>query len=67
MIGDIALSDGKPQRHAHLVVGRRDGSAHGGHLLRAIVRPPCVIITMENPKHFQKETDPGAGIALIRL
>lgn len=25
LIGDIALKDGKPQVHAHLVVGRKDG------------------------------------------
>lgn len=32
MIGDIGLQDGEPQVHAHLVVGRSDGTAHGGHL-----------------------------------
>ncbi|HEX4156272.1 MAG TPA: PPC domain-containing DNA-binding protein [Acidobacteriaceae bacterium] len=33
--GDEAVKDGEPQVHAHVVVGRRDGTAHGGHLLRS--------------------------------
>lgn len=67
LIGDIALKDGEPEIHAHLVVGRRDGTAHGGHLLRATVRPTCEIVITESPQHLQKEIDPDAGIALIRL
>lgn len=67
LIGDIALKDDKPQIHAHLVIGRKDGTAHGGHLLSAKVRPTCEIIITESPKHLQKEIDPESGIALIRL
>jgi uncharacterized protein len=37
LVGDVALQDGKPKVHAHLIVGRRDGTAHGGHLLEARV------------------------------
>ncbi|MBS1803473.1 MAG: DNA-binding protein [Acidobacteria bacterium] len=67
LIGDIALKDNEPQVHAHLVVGRKDGSAHGGHLLSATVRPTCEIVLTESPKYLQKEIDPESGIALIRL
>jgi uncharacterized protein len=67
LIGDIALKDNKPQIHAHLVIGRQDGTAHGGHLLSATVRPTCEIVITENPQHLQKEFDPDSGIALIRL
>jgi predicted DNA-binding protein with PD1-like motif len=67
LIGDISLKDGKPQVHAHLVIGRQDGTAHGGHLLSATVRPTCEIVITESPKHLQKEIDPESGIALIRL
>ncbi|MGA9461418.1 MAG: PPC domain-containing DNA-binding protein [Terracidiphilus sp.] len=67
LIGDIALKDGDPQVHAHLVIGRMDGTAHGGHLLSATVRPTCEIVITESPKHLQKEIDPESGIALIRL
>jgi len=65
LIGDVAMKDGKPQVHAHLVVGRKDGTAHGGHLLRATVRPTCEIILTENPDHLRKVIDPESGIAVI--
>src|ERR1700685_3259212 len=39
LIGDIALKDSRPVVHAHLIVGKRDGTAHGGHLIEAYVRP----------------------------
>jgi hypothetical protein len=67
LIGDIALKDGQPQIHAHLAIGRKDGTAHGGHLLSATVRPTCEIVITESLKHLQKEIDPESGIALIRL
>lgn len=67
LIGDVALKDGKPQVHAHLIVGRSSGAAFGGHLIRAIVRPTCELILTENPEHLQKQIDPESGIALIRF
>jgi len=67
LIGDIALNDGKPQVHAHLSVGRRDGTAHGGHLLKAHVRPTCELILTESPEHLQKRFDPESGLALIKV
>jgi uncharacterized protein len=67
LIGDIALKDSEPQVHAHVVIGHRDGTAHGGHLQRAIVRPTCEVILTESPEHLQKQPDPASGLALIRF
>lgn len=67
LIGDIALKDGEPQVHAHVVVGRRDGTAHGGHLQKAVVRPTCEVILTESPRHLAKQHDPESGLALIRF
>ena len=67
MIGDVALKDGVPQVHAHAVVGKRDGTAHGGHLLQAHVRPTCELVLTESPTHLTKEFDAAAGIPLIKL
>ncbi len=40
LIGDIGVEDeDQPAVHVHVVLGRRDGSADAGHLLRARVRP----------------------------
>jgi len=67
LVGDIALKDGKPQVHAHLVIGKSDGTAHGGHLLEAHVRPTCEVILTESPQHLQKQIDSETGLALIRF
>jgi uncharacterized protein len=67
LIGDVALKDVEPQVHAHAVVGKRDGTAHGGHLLQAHVRPTCELVLTESPAHLRKEFDPAAGIPLIKL
>jgi len=67
LIGDVAMDQGKPKIHAHLVFGKRDGSAHGGHLIRAHVRPTLEVILTESSKQLQRQFDPESGIALIRL
>jgi hypothetical protein len=67
LIGDVALKDGKPAVHAHLVVGRSDGTTRGGHLIEAHVRPTLEVILVESPAHLCKEFDPESGLALIRL
>ena len=66
LIGDVALRDGKPVVHAHAVIGKKDGTAHGGHLLEAHIRPTCEVILTESPIHLQKQIDPESGLALIR-
>ena len=66
LIGDVALKDGKPAVHAHVVIGKKDGTAHGGHLIKALVRPTCEVILTESPAHLQKQIDPESGIALIK-
>jgi predicted DNA-binding protein with PD1-like motif len=67
LIGDVALKDADPVVHAHVVIGRRDGTAHGGHLLRALVRPTCEVVLTASPVHLQKALDPASGLFLIRL
>lgn len=65
LAGDVALQDGQPVVHAHIVVGRSDGSAMGGHLLHAHVRPTLELILEEVPAHLRKRHDPESGLALI--
>lgn len=67
LAGNIALTTAGPKVHAHLVVGRSDGSAHGGHLLEAHVRPTLEVIVTETPAHLHRRSDPDTGLALIRL
>ena len=68
LIGDIAVKeDGTPQVHAHVVVGRSDGTTRGGHLLEAHVWPTLEAVVVESPAHLRKKTDPETGLALISL
>ena len=67
LAGDVASKDGKPSVHAHLAVAKSDGTAHGGHLQHAIVRPTLELILTESPVHLHKTLDPKSGLALIDL
>lgn len=67
LAGDIALADGEPKVHAHVVIGKRDGTAHGGHLLRGRVWPTLEVVLVESPAELRKSHDPETGLALIDL
>jgi predicted DNA-binding protein with PD1-like motif len=67
LVGNIAHGDDGPKLHAHVVVGKRDGSAHGGHLIEARVRPTLEIVLVETPAHLRRRSDPATGLALINL
>ncbi len=68
LIGDITREEsGGPQVHPHAVLSRRDGTALGGHLLEARVRPTLEVIVTESPAHLCRRRDPDTGLALITL
>jgi predicted DNA-binding protein with PD1-like motif len=67
LVGDIGLSGEEPALHAHIVVGKSDGTAHGGHLLEAHVRPTLEVILTESPSFLHREKDPETGLFLIRI
>jgi predicted DNA-binding protein with PD1-like motif len=65
-IGDFSLTqEGEPQLHAHVVVGRSDGTTRGGHLLEARVRPTFEAIVSESPTYLCRSFDPSSGLSLI--
>ena len=63
--GDITIENGQSKVHAHVVLGKADGTAHGGHLLEGHVRPTLEIVITETPRHLFRRLDPGSGLALI--
>ena len=68
LVGDIARApDGGPAVHAHGVLGLRDGSTRGGHLLHAKIRPTLEVVLRESPGRLQKTYRPEFGLALIDL
>jgi len=58
---------GPPQVHAHVVVGKRYGSAHRGHLLDARVPPTLGVMLTESPSHLQRALDRETGLAPIDI
>lgn len=62
--GDDA-TDG-PLLHVHCVVGLRDASARGGHLVEGIVRPTMELIIEESPTHLQRGHDRASGLVLLQ-
>jgi len=70
LVGNIARSpkDGdKPKLHAHVVIGKSDGTAHGGHLLNAKVRPTLEVVLIDSPRHMERYSDPQTGLALLKV
>ncbi len=67
LVGDITLDGQTPKIHAHAVVGRRDGTTRGGHVLEAHVRPTLEVMLVESPSYLRRATDETTGLALISL
>jgi len=63
--GDITIERGQSKVHAHVVLGKADGTAHGGHLVEGHVRPTLEIVITETPRHLHRRLDPNSGLALI--
>lgn len=64
LAGDIAWEGDKPVIHIHAVLGKRDGSTTGGHLVEAIVRPTLEVLVTEAGA-LERRFDPESGLALI--
>jgi uncharacterized protein len=65
MIGEIALYQGKPVVHSHMVVATSDGSTRAGHVLAAFVSPTLEVMITVDPIAMQKRLDPENGLTLI--
>jgi predicted DNA-binding protein with PD1-like motif len=65
LLGDVTLEHGQPKVHAHVVIGKSDATAHGGHLVEGLVRPTLEVMLTETPAHLRRRFDPDSGLALI--
>lgn len=66
LVGNVTLSpEDAPRIHAHVVVGRSDGTAWGGHLLEGRARPTLEVVVTETPAHLRRVADENTGLALI--
>lgn len=65
MVGDFALYQGRPALHTHMVVGHRDGTTEGGHVIEAIVSPTLEVFVTVDPVSLHKKYDPASDLTLI--
>jgi predicted DNA-binding protein with PD1-like motif len=65
LLGDVAHDGSNRVVHTHCIVGLRDGSTRGGHLLEARVWPTLEVIVTEWPAFLRKRFDPAIGLARI--
>jgi predicted DNA-binding protein with PD1-like motif len=63
--GSLATAGEEIKVHAHVSLGRRDGSAIGGHLLRATVFPTLEVFITDIGARLTREKDPATGLMLL--
>ncbi|GIV98087.1 MAG: hypothetical protein KatS3mg057_2744 [Herpetosiphonaceae bacterium] len=68
LLGNIATKGQDAiNAHAHIVVGKADGTALGGHILEARVWPTLELVLEETPAYLRRHSDEETGLALIDL
>jgi uncharacterized protein len=65
--GTVAWHEGEPLVHAHTVLGRRDGSALGGHVLTLHARPTLEIVLIEGSARLEKRVDPDSTLPTLDI
>jgi predicted DNA-binding protein with PD1-like motif len=65
LTGNLSLYNDEPFFHVHVALGLRDGSARGGHVFEAIVRPTVELILTTYSKPVRREIDPEWGLPLL--
>jgi len=67
LVGNIAMKGSDYKIHAHVVVGKADGSTLGGHIRNAKIWPTLEVVLVEEPAYLRRTVDETTGLALIDL
>ena len=65
--GSLATSGDEVKIHAHVTLGKRDGSTVGGHLLRATVYPTLEVFIADLGGRLTRKKDEKTGLMLLAL
>lgn len=67
LMGNVArlADDGSPRLHAHVTLGRRDGTALAGHLRSAEVRPTLEMFLTVEEAPIERRQDEATGLPLL--
>jgi hypothetical protein len=67
LLGNIATDvEGRVKLHIHAVLGCRDATTRGGHLVAGWVRPTLEVVIDETPEHLQRGLDRKTGLVLLQ-
>ena len=65
LTGNLALDGNGPFYHIHVALGLRDGSARGGHLFEATVRPTVELVLTTYSRPVRRKIDHETGLPLF--
>lgn len=65
--GNLSTKDGEPWVHAHVTLGKRDGSAMGGHLFEGHVGATLELFVTSSPDDLRRVSDQATGLHLLDL
>lgn len=65
LMGNIAISEGKPSPHIHVVLGNKDFNCFGGHLLRGFVGITCEMVLAVTEMNIERIYDPDTKLRLL--
>lgn len=67
LVGDVAREGDEVKIHGHIVLGRRDGSTVGGHLVQATVFPTVEMHFVDYGATVQRKKDAATKLSLIAI
>jgi uncharacterized protein len=66
-VGNLSVGEEGPLAHAHVTLGKRDGSAVGGHLFEGRVGATLELFVVGSPGEVRRSHDQGTGLPLLDL
>jgi predicted DNA-binding protein with PD1-like motif len=66
-VGNLSIGDEGPRVHAHVTLGKRDGSAVGGHLFEGHVGATLELFVVDLPGELRRAPDEATGLPLLDL
>jgi predicted DNA-binding protein with PD1-like motif len=67
LLGNLTVTDEGPRVHAHVTLGRSDGSAMGGHLFEGHVGATLEVFVSASPGEVRRAPDEATGLPLLDL
>jgi len=67
LAGNIAIKEGRPFTHLHVVLGRRDCTTVGGHLFEAKAGATCEVMVRPLAGDLHRAKDEVTGLFLLDL